>query len=234
MTKTRLALVCLSSITVLGIASSPASAVVLSLDAFFPDSPPIATAPFGRVEINPIAGGVEFVLTNLTPGTLSGGSSKMDGVYLNYRGSSALTPQAAPLGTSLLCAPNAYKAGGEGWYDILFEYTSNNYLPTYSSVTFSILGDPDPMSFVDFSVPSGNNGGQLGNWDPARYVDFSPMGGGSGGYLAASHLQSTNPQGDSFWAGANQVSTPVPEPASLLLLGAGVTAFGIVLRRRMT
>jgi hypothetical protein len=211
MTKTpALSLLGVLSILWLAVAASPAAALVLSLDVFFSGPPTTAVAPFGTVAINPIAGGMEFVLTNLTPGTLSGGSSKMDGVYLNYKGSQALTPQAAPPGTTLGYATNAYKADGDGWYDILFEYAGNGYLPTNSSVTFSILGDSDALNFVDFSLPGGNNGV----------------------YLAASHIQSTTPNGDSFWAGANEVVRPVPEPAGLLLFGAGAAVMGAMRSRR--
>lgn len=205
-----------SFITMLGVvsltiaAATPASALVLSLDVFFSGPPTTAVAPYGRVEINPISGGVEFILTNLTPGTLAGGSSKMDGVYLNYKGSQLLAPQSAPGGASLNYAQNGFKADGDGWYDILFEYSSSNYLPTNSSVSFSILGDSNPLNFADFSLP----------------------GGGNGVYLAASHMQSVIPSGNSFWAGAGQATDPVPEPASLLLVGAGATVIGLIRRRR--
>jgi hypothetical protein len=190
--------------------ASPASALILSIDHLFSGPATTAPPPYARLELNPIVGGMEFTLTNLTPGTLSGGSSKLDNVYFNYRGSEALQLQTAPNGASFGYASNGFKADGSGWYDIRFAYTSGNYLATNASVSFAIMGDTDPMNFIDLSIP----------------------GGGNGTYYVASHFQSVVPSANSFWAGTNEVTQAAPEPATMLLLGGGLVAAAVARRRK--
>jgi hypothetical protein len=121
--------------------------------------------------------------------------------------------QPAPGGTSFGYASNGFKADGDGWYDILLEYTGNNYLATNASVTFSIMGDTNPLNFVDMSLP----------------------GGATGTYYVASHILSVVPTGNSFWAGNNSGAGPgaaVPEPATMLLMGGGLVAAAVARRRK--
>jgi len=94
---------------------------------------------------------------------------------------------------------NAYKADGDGYYDILIEFTE----------------DGAPLAF---------NGGESVSYTitlaslTANSFDFlSAPGGGAGQYNTAAHIQSLGTSGDSAW-----ITTP--EPATMCLLGLGALA----------
>jgi hypothetical protein len=102
---------------------------------------------------------------------------------------------------------NAYKAGGDGYYDIEFAFsTANNTARRFNesdSVTYQITGIPGLVA--------------------ADFIYGSAPGGGAGAWFAATHIQGICSGAGSVWASPLQI-TPVPEPAAgaLLVLSAGL------------
>lgn len=119
------------------------------------------------------------------------------------------TPGSAP--NSIGTGVDAFKADGDGWFDILFDFppppgSQNARFTAGETVVYDITytGPIDVNSF-DFS---------------------SAPGGGNGTFLSAAHVQQTGGGSGSGWIGA-----AVPEPATALLLGGGLVALAAGRRR---
>jgi hypothetical protein len=147
------------------------------------------------LNIRSVEDGVELTLTNLVGGLLANGSSALDALYLNYAGAGALSFEDVPEGAVLTHAPDAFRAGTLGRFDIRLLFAAGNYLPTNGSATFRIVGDHEVSHFVA-PGPGSNSAGP-----------FS-----SAAHIAAVHAGMTP------WVAA----AAVPEPATLVLLGLGL------------
>ncbi len=197
------------------------ASVTLYLDAPFPDSaalvwgtaPPWLTATFTTAG----TGTVELVLqSRLNP---SFDTECVKEWYFNFDPS--LNPSILTItpGTiSGATAPSisheerdAYKADGDGYYDILFTFDTtggaSNRFGGNDWAKFMIAGADITENSFDF---------------------FSVGGGGHGAYKSAAHVLSVGDDDDSAWIG-----DPIPEPATIIVWGLlGLVAVGYGLRRR--
>ena len=147
------------------------------------------------------------------------GSENVRGLYLNFNDSRAVGNLvfSSPLQTGSFILPtinlgmNAYKADGDGRYDIFLDFAAGGDL----SETF---GDDEVLTYtLSFT------GGNLAESD---FNFLSQPAGGKGPFYAAAHVQNT-PGGSSGWICPN--FSVVPEPStlgavltcSLLFLGFG-------------
>jgi len=177
---------------------------------------------------------MEVWFHDVTPGTVSltisniglSGTEFISGLYLNLNTNFAapsLSFQylggngAAP--TNILTGLNQFKADGDGKYDILFDFdtTSSSRFEAGEYLTYQITGIAS-LNVSDFNY-------------------LSAPAGGAGPFLAAAHVQSIGPNGDSGWmrpGSFDPITHTVPEPTCATLLAA---CSGLVLyawRRKTT
>ena len=167
-----------------------------------------------NVHIQNIAGGVRITVTN----NLVDLGAFLGSLYLN----TSVAPLAGAAGTCVTCTAtngqtmsfnfgsNAFQADGDGIYDIFIDFST---------------GAPDrltPGEAIVFDLTSTTLG-----FTSDSFLVFSAPGGGNGPFLIAAHIQSL-PNGQSDWISGE----PVPEPASLILLGSGLVGLATGLRKR--
>jgi len=196
-------------------ASAIASGVLYEFSdvfSFSGSSSPAGQAPWVDVDFQDTTKGVLLTVSN--PGLTSG--EFLSALYLNLNPIDSVSSLTFTFvsGTSGVNAPrvrkgeNAYKADGDGKYDILFSFSKSKSgrFGAGDSLTYLITGITG-LSSTDFEYKS----------KPA---------GGQGPFYAAAHVQGIdcNNRGDGDWIDPSlgpQI-TPVPEPASIALLAMAV------------
>lgn len=181
------------------------------------------TAPTGFMTavFSDVTGGVQLVLAsslgtgenldpgkafyfNINPGLVLSLSNPLFALTANTGFSEAAT---------VMTAADAYKADGDGLYDIKF---------TYASSTKAFTSGQSQTYLITYSG------------SPIRASDFNYLSEGKAGWYAAMHVQNVSGGTESAWVGANM---PVPEGESSIwftILGmAGVLGLSKVLKARI-
>jgi len=194
-----------------------ADSITLAIDDYLPGNDPIAT---GVPTITFEDTGVGEVTITMDLTDLASGSEFVKEWYVNVALDPALFtsftlvsgPSSAGyvLASSFNASDSNVKADGDGYFDIKFTFATSGAERFQADETIVWRLTETGLSASSF------------------LLDSLP-GGGNGTYLSAIHLCGAGEDGqDSLWIGA----TAVPEPGTLLLMGAGLLG-GIAGTRRM-
>ena len=145
---------------------------------------------------------------------LAGGSLKS--LYLNIDGLTQTTggPVAAggtmPVGTTVDLSLDAFKADGDGFFDLLFAFPG-----------------------VGISADGTYSGGFIGTlFTSADFDALSAPGGGHGPFKAAIHVGDVGGGANSGWYAPGQGTPPIPEPGTFVLFGLAAAGAYVIRRRR--
>ncbi len=174
-----------------------------------------SNTPAGSITVTIIQSGansVQFSIVNNTDGDI-------DDLYFNNTlatGADWGTASGCAQCSAVLFGLNAFKADGDGFYDLQVMFPSSG--GAHGATRFA------PGDTVVFTVSATGI-------TPESFLALSSPGGGAGPFQVAAHVISIDSQGgQSGWIS----DQPVPEPASLLLLGTGVFGVAAYLRKRLT
>ena len=197
-----------------------AATVTFNFDYAFSGTAPTGSAPWLTATFTDgIPGG--GVSLSIAAGGLTG-SEFVNGVYFNV--DPALTVAAtniafvsgsssAPTPSSIQAGTNAYKADGDGFYDIMISF------PTPASSRFNA---GEVALFTITGVPS---------LTANSFTFLSQPAGGSGPFLAAAHIQGITTQ---YMTGASGWVASVPIPAALWMFAPAITFLMTAVKRRRT
>lgn len=212
------------------LAGSPAHAATVQMDYSFEFSggtPPSGPAPWMRSVFTDEGSAVR--LTVSTAGLQA--NENAIGVYFNLDPSLDLSRLGAAFASasglpqaSIAYAQsvNAFKADGDGLYDILFSFPTGNGAGTFGP----------GQSFDYLFTYSG-----AGTFNAGSFAFLSQPAGGHGPYYSAAHVQDTGAGLGSGWIAPSGLSltgdpAPVPLPAGAPFLLGGLAFFWRVGRRR--
>jgi hypothetical protein len=171
---------------------------------------PWATATFADLAAN-------TVQLRLTGSGLQSGQN-LDSVYFNTKDIAAtsltFTLVSGPAAT-IMQGSNAFKADGDGYFDVRLSWGSGVFGSTTASV-YNITGPGlTSASFVDLSSPTSSGG---------------TGGSGHGPFYAAGKITSLS--GGSAWVAAAGPVAAAPEPEIYAMMLVGFGLMGFVARRR--
>lgn len=180
-----------------------ATAITFDLDVEFSGAQsPMGQVPWLRAVIDDGGGTGSVTLTLIALNLV--GSEFVTGWYFNVNpvyGSLAVAHVGGVAGSASY-SQNAYKADGDGKYDLLFSFDSNAFTAGESSVwTISAAG----LKAVDFDL-------------------LSQPAGGHGPFRTAAHVQGIGTDGQG--SGWITESGEIPEPGTVALVIAGILGLG--------
>ena len=190
----------------------PLSALQMTLDVPFD-----GTVPSGFPTVTITQDGANQVLVSMSTFPLSGTEFVSEWSFnVNLADPTILTfgyvsgIAVSSIGTGL----DAFKADGDGFYDIIFNYPTSNSGPARfvadNTSVYRIMATG--LTVADFEVGS--------------------VGGNKGSFYSATHVQA-KADGSSVWLGADEYTTVlIPEPVTMILLGLGLLGLGIAVRKR--
>lgn len=194
---------------------------------FSGDPDPAGTGPWidaTFVDVTP--GTVLLTITNvnLTSGEFvqGNGNGASGGLFFNLNTNDnptaldfTLVASNGNFGPIISTGENSFKADGDGYYDIQFDFSSQSF-STDASITYKITGISG-LTAADFEYLSAPSGG-LGPFYAAAKVQGIPGGGNS------TFLEPGN--------GPQMISVPEPSPSIILLTGFGLFGVGGLWYRR--
>jgi len=203
-----------------------AAKVVFELDYLFSDSPPPADdPPWAQATFDDFDGAVDFVELRMLALNLAD-DEFIGQWYFNFSESIKATDlffSIEPIATEsdaiiddLGVEQNFYKAGGDGYFDLLFDFQkSNNDTGRFTNgdevvVHFNLAGlEAEDFNFL--SSPTKGIGDEIST---------------NGTFYSAAHIQAIGPGDESGWVAPNPNPNPnpVPEAPTMLLVGMGLIA----------
>jgi hypothetical protein len=209
---------CLIATLLLSLPQARASEIIYHFDTVFPnDPPPSGPAPWVNATFQDGSPGSVFLTidaVNLTGTEFLGGNNE-GGLFFNVNPS--INPAGlrftfvsanVTLGDSVSTGEDAFKANGDGYFDIHVNFSSHNF-SNGASITYQITDNNDSnLNANDFGY-------------------MSSPGGGEGQYYAAAHVQGLPPNGtNSTWISSTTEVTPAPEPETGALFAAAIALWG--------
>jgi len=199
-----------------------AASVTFNYTESFGSVPPDGPAPYATATFDDGGTAGSVTLTMSVAGTVDGADvtamffnldPTLDPTLLTFTRDGGTGPATAT--TNILTGVDAYRAGGDGYYDIVFDFPPP---PGNNAARFNAGEDlVYTITGTGITADSFNFFGEPG-----------PGEGNPGPYLSVARFQSTGPdQEGSDWVGA------VPVPAAVWLFGSGLLGLvGIARRRR--
>jgi hypothetical protein len=196
------------------LASGAFADVIVNLDyEFSGGADPAGTPPWVTLTFEDIAGGVRLTIANVgLTGTEF--NSEVSWNLDPAKNAASFVPTSTTGGThtvgTVSRGTDAFKADGDGFFDYKLD------LPTGPPSARFVAGETfviewSGLTSADFNFPSVNGP-----------VDKN-------GFIAAAHIQSIGPNGESGWIGNGPT---VPEPSSIMLLGTVLLGSVAILRRK--
>jgi hypothetical protein len=187
-----------------------ANSFTYQLDVNYEGDPPGGAGPWLTATFADT--GVGEVKLTLQANALAAGAY-VASCYFNTNYGSFIQPLFLGLessGPSAAISSDDFNVGGASGFDLQFQFPGSvDYFDSSDVVNYSLFGTS--LSAASFNLKNDNSNGD---------------------YYAAAMLKFKTSNEAASWIGATSSIAPVPEPATMLLFGMGLSGFGFWIRRR--